>query len=135
MSLAPALPFRAPADLEAQRYELARARQLARAWAGTLPEPRRRDMAALFTRVALDTYRLQACPHARLSPPFAQPYGQLDSAVAELAQAVGREAAPRSTMSESQANARRVSSGTAPSTCPPPRRSLGLRPATPNTAG
>ena len=94
MSLAPALPFRAPADLEAQRYELARARQLARAWAGTLPEPRRRDMAALFTRVALDTYRLQACPHARLSPPFAQPYGQLDSAVAELAQAVGREAAP-----------------------------------------
>lgn len=94
MRLAPALPLGLPADLEAQRYELVRARQLARAWAETLPEPRRRDMAALFTRVALETYRLQARPHARLSPPFAQPYGQLDVAVAELAQAVGREAAP-----------------------------------------
>ncbi|WP_375403736.1 class I SAM-dependent DNA methyltransferase [uncultured Sphingomonas sp.] len=93
MSLAPALPLQRPADLERQRYELARARQLARAWAETLPEPRRRDMAALFTRAAIDTYRLQARPHARLSPPFAQPYGQLDAAVADLAQAVGREAA------------------------------------------
>ena len=92
-NLAPALPLGRPADLEAQRYELARARQLARAWAETLPEPRRRDMAALFTRAAIDTYQLQARPHARLSPPFAQPYGQLDTAVAELAQAVGREAA------------------------------------------
>lgn len=51
-------------------------------------------MAALFTRAAIDTYRLQSRPHAVLSPPFAQPYGQLDSVVAELAQAVGREAAP-----------------------------------------
>ena len=93
-NLAPALPLHKPADLEGQRYELARARQLARAWAETLPEPRRRDMAALFTRAAIDTYRFQARPHARLSPPFAQPYGQLDTAVAELAQAVGREAAP-----------------------------------------
>lgn len=94
MSFAPILPLRRPADLEAQRYELARARQLARAWAEALPEPRRRDMAALFTRVAIETYRLQARPHAILSPPFAQPYGQLDIGVAELAQAVGREAAP-----------------------------------------
>lgn len=94
MSLAPALPLRRPAGLEQQRYELARARQLARAWAETLPEPRRRDMAALFTRAAIDTYRLQARPQARLSPPFARPYGQLDIGVAELAQAVGREAAP-----------------------------------------
>jgi adenine-specific DNA-methyltransferase len=94
MSLAPALPFPAAADLEAQRYELARARQLARAWAKTLPEPRRRDMAALFTRAAIESYRLQARPHAQLSPPFARPYGQLDLAVDELAQAIGREAAP-----------------------------------------
>lgn len=93
MSLAPALPFPAAADLEAQRYQLARARQLARAWAKTLPEPRRRDMAALFTRAAIESYRLQARPHAQLSPPFAPPYGQLDLAVAELAQAIGREAA------------------------------------------
>ncbi|MDR6129080.1 Eco57I restriction-modification methylase domain-containing protein [Sphingomonas sp. SORGH_AS_0438] len=94
MSLAPALPRSLPADLEAQRYELARARQLARAWAETLPEPRRRDMAALFTRIAIDTYQAEARPYARLSAPFAKPYGRLDRAVAELAQVVGREAAP-----------------------------------------
>lgn len=94
MSLAPALPRVLPTDLEAQRYELARARQLARAWAETLPEPRRRDMAAVFTRVAIDTYQADARPHAKLSPPFAKPYGRLDRAVADLAGAVGREAAP-----------------------------------------
>ena len=94
MSLAPALPRDLPADLEAQRYELARARQLARAWAETLPEPKRRDMAALFTRVAIETYSAEARPHASLSAPFAKPYGRLDRAVAELAQVVGREAAP-----------------------------------------
>ncbi|MDF2640646.1 MAG: SAM-dependent methyltransferase [Novosphingobium lindaniclasticum] len=94
MSLAPALPRDLPADLEAQRYELARARQLARAWAETLPEPKRRDMAALFTRVAIETYRTEARPHASLSSPFAKPYGRLDRAAAELARVVGREAAP-----------------------------------------
>ena len=94
MSLAPALQFGEPADLEGPRYELARARQLARAWAETLPEPRRRDLAALLTRTAIDVYRSEARPHARLSPPFAQPYGTLDTAIAELAQAIGREAAP-----------------------------------------
>ncbi len=94
MSLAPALPHALSADLEAQRYELARARQLARAWAETLPEPRRRDMAALFTRIAIDTYQAEARPRAKLSAPFAQPYGRLDRTVAELAQVVGREAAP-----------------------------------------
>jgi len=94
VSLAPALPRVLPTDLEVQRYELARARQLARAWAETLPEPRRRDMAAVFTRVAIDTYQAEARPHAKLSPPFAKPYGRLDRAVADLAGAVGREAAP-----------------------------------------
>ncbi len=86
--------FKEPADLEGQRYELARTRQLARAWAETLPEPRRRDMAALFTQEALEVYRAKALPHAEFSPPFAKPYGRLDAGVAELAHAVGREAAP-----------------------------------------
>ena len=94
MSLAPAFPRVLPADLEAQRYELARTRQLARAWAETLPEPRRRDMAAVFTRVAIDTYQAEARPHAKLSPPFAKPYGRLDRAVADLAGAVGRGTVP-----------------------------------------
>ena len=91
---APASSFRKPADLEQQRYELTRARQLARAWAQTLPEPRRRDQAALFTRQAIEAYQQHARPHARLSPPLAQPYGQLDPAIAELAQTIGRETAP-----------------------------------------
>lgn len=94
MSLAPALLRDLPADLDAQRYELARARQLARAWAETLPEPRRRDMAALFTRAAIDTYRVEARPHAILSPPFAAPYGRLDRAVDELAAGGGLERKP-----------------------------------------
>ncbi|SFP98162.1 adenine-specific DNA-methyltransferase, partial [Sphingomonas rubra] len=51
-------------------------------------------MAALFTRVAIETYSAEARPHASLSAPFAKPYGRLDRAVAELAQVVGREAAP-----------------------------------------
>lgn len=80
-------------DLNTQRYELARARQLARAWAETLPEPKRRDMAALFTRAAIESYAAEARPHACISAPFAKPYGRLDLAVAELAQLVGREAA------------------------------------------
>ena len=91
---APASSFRKPADLEQQRYGLTRARQLARAWAQTLPEPRRRDQAALFTRQAIEAYQQHARPHARLSPPLAQPYGQLDPAIAELAQTIGRETAP-----------------------------------------
>lgn len=78
---------------EDPRYELARARQLARAWAQTLPEPRRRDMAALFAHQALESYRLQACPQATFSPPFSKPYGELEPTIREVAQAIGREAA------------------------------------------
>ncbi len=90
----PALTPSDAVDLQQHRYELARARQLARAWAETLPEPRRRDMAAMFTRIAIETYRTEGRPHATLSPPFAVPYGRLDRAIAELAAVVGREAAP-----------------------------------------
>lgn len=82
------------ADLRAHRYELARVRQLARAWADTLPEVGRRDMAALFTRAAIESYRTRARPHAKLSLPFAEAPGELAAGAAELAEAVGREAAP-----------------------------------------
>lgn len=81
-------------DLEASRYELARTRQLARAWANTLPEPRRRDLAALFTQTAIESFRLIACPDASLSAPFSQPYGSLDLSIEQLAKALGAEAAP-----------------------------------------
>lgn len=81
-------------SLEASRYELARARQLARAWASSLPEPRRRDMAALFTQRAIESYRDHTAPATTLSPPFSQPYGELDLAVQQLAEALGARAAP-----------------------------------------
>lgn len=79
-------------DVKASRYELARTRQLARAWAATLPEPRRRDLAALFTQRAMESYRDQAHPTARFSDPFSMPYGRLDLAVQQLAEALGKEA-------------------------------------------
>ncbi|MGV9007954.1 MAG: HsdM family class I SAM-dependent methyltransferase [Brevundimonas sp.] len=87
------VPVARKLDLQARRYELARARQLARAWAETLPEPRRRDLAAIFTQRAIESYRDHACPNARLSEPFSQPYGKLDSAIEHLADALGEEAA------------------------------------------
>lgn len=89
-----AAPITRKVDLAASRYELARTRQLARAWASTLPEPRRRDLAALFTQRAIESYRDHACPTAQLSEPFSKPYGKLDLAVQQLARALGEEAAP-----------------------------------------
>lgn len=95
LKLTPATPLKTrKLDLEASRYELARTRQLARAWAATLPEPRRRDLAALFTQRAIESYRDHACPAAELSQPFSKPYGKLDLAVQQLADALGEEAAP-----------------------------------------
>ncbi|KRB81178.1 RNA methyltransferase [Sphingomonas sp. Root710] len=81
-------------NIKASRYELARTRQLARAWAATLPEPMRRDLAALFTQRAMESYRNHAYPTARFSDPFSKPYGRLDLAVQQLAEALGREAVP-----------------------------------------
>lgn len=94
LRLTPLLASRDRLDLNASRYELARTRQLARAWAETLPEPRRRDLAALFTQRAIVAYRDHAAPHAVLSQPFSQPYGKLDLAIEQLADALGEEAAP-----------------------------------------
>jgi len=76
-----------------QRSRLSRVRQLARAWAESLPDPRRRDMAALFTQAAIETYRAEARSHATLSPPFAEPYGRLAADVWNLAESVGLETA------------------------------------------
>jgi len=84
----------APVDLSASRYELARTRQLARSWAATLSEPRRRDMAALFTGRAIESYRSHAVPAAVLSEPFNRPCGKLDLAIEQLADALGEVAAP-----------------------------------------
>lgn len=90
---APKATAAAPIDLEPSRYELSRARQLARAWASTLPEPRRRDLAAVFTRTALVAFAEVARPNTKLSAPFAVPFGKLDAPVEQMAGAIGRDAA------------------------------------------
>lgn len=79
--------------VEAIRYELARARVIARAWADTVTEARRIDQAALFGRVAMETFAAEVAPGLQLSRPFAQPFGKLDSTAKQLAQAIGRQAA------------------------------------------
>lgn len=82
-----------PGDVTAMRFELARARQLARAWAVTIAETRRPDHAAMFARRALSTYATAAVPQAWLSDPFAKPFGRLDETADQLAAAIGRQAA------------------------------------------
>lgn len=79
-------------DVAGVRFELARARQLARAWAVTVSETRRPDLAALFVRRAVSAFAAVAAPQARLSEPFAKPYGRLDAAADNLAAAIGRQA-------------------------------------------
>ncbi len=86
-------PAPARLDAEASRYELARARQLARAWAGSLPSPRRRDLAAVFTHAALQAYAAVAQPSALFSAPGFQPYGKLDAPMRRMAEAIGEDAA------------------------------------------
>ena len=80
-------------DAAALRAELARARALCRAWAATIPELRRSDMAGLFTRRGLEAFAHRTHPGIKLSEPFDQPFGKLDHAAAELARTVGEDAA------------------------------------------
>lgn len=75
------------------RDELSRARSLCRAWSGTVPEARRGDMAGLFTRKALEAFGTRVHPQLTFSPPLDRPFGKLDRAAAELARAVGEDAA------------------------------------------
>jgi adenine-specific DNA-methyltransferase len=89
----PAGPELVATDVAGIRLELARARQLARAWAATVAETRRPDLAALFARHALSAYGAVAAPQARLSEPFANPFGYLDATPDALAATMGEQAA------------------------------------------
>ncbi len=80
-------------NAEASRYELVRARQLARTWASSLPSPRRRDLAAVFTHAALQAYAGAARPDALFDAPPFQPYGKLDAPMRRMAEAIGDDAA------------------------------------------
>jgi adenine-specific DNA-methyltransferase len=77
---------------EATRSELARARVMARAWAETIPDARRTIQAALFARVAMETFAASAAPDLVLSAPFPL-RGKLDATARELASSIGRETA------------------------------------------
>lgn len=81
------------ADLDAVRLELGRARQLARAWAKTVPEARRIDHAALFARAAMVAFANQTEPGLEPSAPLATPHGSLDAAAKGLAVSIGALAA------------------------------------------
>lgn len=83
------------ADDECQkvRLELERARILAKAWADTLPEGRRGDLAALFVFEILTAFAREISPAYQLRDPLHQPYGHIDNAAVQLAQSVGRVAA------------------------------------------
>lgn len=88
-----ASPFAVRRDTVALRAELARARALCRSWSTTTPELRRADMAGLFARAVLESFAHAIHPELKLSEPFDHPFGRLDHAAAELARAVGEDAA------------------------------------------
>ena len=86
-------PVQPDADFPELRLELTRARTLCRAWAGTIPESRRDDMAALFAHRALEALAHRHAPILDLRAPVAKPFGELDHAAAQLAATIGHDAA------------------------------------------
>lgn len=92
LKVVPASTFR-PGDPDDARYELARVRSLARAWITQTPEPRRKDMGAIFVCLAFERLAANTAPDLRLSEPFTRPYGVLDASARALAEALGDVAA------------------------------------------
>lgn len=80
-----------PAALDGKRSELARSRVMARAWADTLPELRRTDLAGLFARTALAAFAVEVAPGLSLRPSEEFARGHLDATAHELATSIGRE--------------------------------------------
>ncbi|MDP2083546.1 MAG: N-6 DNA methylase [Pseudotabrizicola sp.] len=80
-------------DLGLARQELARARVVARAWAETVAEAQRTDLAALFARKAIEFFGSQVVAGLYVSKPFAAPTGELDDTALHLARSMGRMAA------------------------------------------
>jgi adenine-specific DNA-methyltransferase len=80
-------------DLGLARQELARARVVARAWAETVVEEQRTDLAALFAREAIEFFGSQAVAGLYVSKPFVVPTGELDDTALQLARSMGRMAA------------------------------------------
>ena len=89
-ALACAEPRESP---EAARRALARARPMVRGWIATIPEVGRRDLAAIFSQRAFIGFASAVAPNARLTEPFAKPFGRLDSMSNVLADKIGLHAA------------------------------------------
>lgn len=79
-------------NLDEVRAELARARQLARAWAATIPETRRPEHAGAFAMLALLGYAVVAAPDVVVGAGSVDFRVSLDDAAAELARSIGRTA-------------------------------------------
>lgn len=77
-------------NLDEVRAELARARQLARAWAATIPETRRPEHAGAFAMLALLGYAVGAAPDVVVGAGSVDFRISLDDAAAELARSIGR---------------------------------------------
>lgn len=82
----------APIALDKVRGELSRARQLARAWATTIPETRRPDNAGAFAMKALLGYAAVAVPDMVVGVGSVDFNVTLDDAAGELARSIGRTA-------------------------------------------
>lgn len=80
-------------DLDHVRAELSRARQLARAWAATVPEMRRPETAGTFAMRALLGLAAEAVPDVVVGAGAVDFRVVLDEAAAELARSLGRTAA------------------------------------------
>lgn len=76
-------------SIEEVRYELSRQRILVRSWITTVPESRRKDLAALFTASAFCKFATILKPQAVLSEQFYKPFGKLDSSARLIAEIVG----------------------------------------------
>lgn len=79
-------------NLDEVRAELSRARQLARAWAITIPETRRPEHAGAFAMLALLGYAAVAAPDVVVGVGSVDFRIRLDDAAAELARSIGRTA-------------------------------------------
>ena len=78
---------------EAARYALASLKPLIRSWISTVPELRRRDVAAIFARHAFLKFASVQAPAATLREPFHPPFGRVDAAILGMAESFGAHAA------------------------------------------
>ena len=80
-------------SLESKRSELARARTVARAWAQTVHDQYRAQLAADFSHVAMGSFAEKVAPSLDITVPLAGKSHSLDTTTEQLARSIGIEAA------------------------------------------